>query len=224
MPLHTDRQYEEELSQLKEHILKMGSVVEAMIDTSARALVERNTALADEVIRQEPDVNQLELDIDNLCLRLIALRQPAASDLRFIAISLKISTDLERMGDLSVNIAQRSIELSKSPPLKDYVDLPKMARIVQKMVRDALDAFLKRDPERAHTICITDDEVDHMYKQVYKDVIGRMETDSSTVSRGVSLISVTRHLERIADHATNIAESVIYMVKGKDIRHGALKG
>lgn len=220
MPQHTDRRYEEELAQLKTSIVRMGSLVQLMTRQAMRALMDRDASIAKEVIEQEQQVNQLELRIDDRCLALLALRQPAASDLRFIAMSFKISTDLERMGDLAVNIAQRAMDIGAEAPLKTYVDLPLMAQEAQTMVEQALDAFLNRDPDRAKHVCEMDDRVDALYKKVYQDVIALMQNDPDAVSRGIALISISRHLERIADHATNIAEEVIYMVKGKDIRHG----
>lgn len=224
MAQHTDKRYDEELDELKGYILEMGRLVQEMIDHSIHALVERDSTLAETVIQQEPEVNKLEIKIDNHCMKLLALRQPAASDLRFIAISLKISTDLERMGDLSVNIAQRTLKLNQEPPLKSYVDLPQMAQAVQKMAKGALDAFLNRDPDKAREVCIRDDAIDLLNKQVYRDVLALMQTDTNAISRGVSILSVSKNLERIADHSTNIAESVIFMVQGKDIRHSGEQG
>ena len=220
MTQHIDKQYEGELQFLKEQILKTGNVVEQMIANSMKSLVERNSDLAQEVIQQDSVVNQLEMDIDDFCLRLLALRQPAASDLRFISIGLRISKDLERMGDLAVNISEQALELNKEPQLRPYVDLPQMAALSQKMVKESLDAFINRDPKRAGIVCETDDDVDALYDKVFAELIGLMKKESENVERGMRLILVSRHLERVADHATNIAEQVIFMVQGRDIRHG----
>lgn len=217
---HTDKYYEEELKELNQQILKMGGVVEEMIFRSMKALVDVNSQMALEVIlKKEREVNQLEITIDNHCLKMLALRQPAGSDLRFITVGLKISKDLERMGDLAVNISQRAIDLNKEPPLKPYIDLPNMAIKTQEMVKNALDAFVRHDAELAQQVCLVDDEVDELNKKIFNDLLHIMQKDSSAVSRGIHLLSIARHLERIADHATNIAEVVIFMVKGQDIRH-----
>ncbi len=222
MPLHTDTQYEEELTSLKSYIQKMGTHAQAMIDLAMRSLVERKSDLAQQVIdKEEPAANQLELDIDDHCMTMLALRQPAASDLRFIAVSLKLSTDLERIGDLAVNIAQRAITLNCEEPIKSYVDIPKMAEAVQRMVAKALDAFVTRNASEAERVCAMDNEVDDLNKKVFADVIAIMEREPKTAARGIALTSVARHLERVADHATTIAEAVVFMVKGKDIRHSS---
>lgn len=221
MAEHTDKKYEQDLRRLKEEILKMGGTVEEMIARSMKALVERNSNIAQDVIRMDPEVNNLEMKIDALCLQLLALRQPAASDLRFITIGLRASKDLERMGDLAVNISEQSIELNKESQLKPYVDLPQMSAKAQQMVKDALDAFVRRDADLARRVCEVDDEVDSLNDRVFQDLVGLMQKDPEAASRGTRLILVSRHLERIADHATNIAEEVIFMVQGKDIRHGS---
>ena len=220
MPSHTDKQYEEELKALKEEILKMGGVVEEMITQSMKSLIDRDTNLARQVIGRDPEVNQMELTIDDLCLRHLALRQPAASDLRFITIGLRASKDLERMGDLAVNIAEQAVELNKEPQLKPYIDLPKMAQKTQNMVKSALDAFVQKNALLAKKVCETDDEVDDLNDRVFEELVVLMQNDSTSVTRAIRLILVARHLERIADHSTNIAEEVIFMVQGKDIRHG----
>lgn len=223
MAEHTDKQYERDLNNLKEQILEMGSVVEDMIARSVKALTERDSHIAEEVIQKDPKANQLELAIDNLCLKLLALRQPAASDLRFITIGLRATKDLERMGDLAVNIAQHALALNKEPQLKPYADLPKMAAKAQDMVKNALDAFVKRDAEAAQKVCEVDDEVDDLNDKIFNELIKLMEQDSKAALRGTHLILVSRQLERIADHATNIAEEVIFMVQGRDIRHGGMR-
>lgn len=223
MTQHTDKFYEEELKDLNEQILKMGGVVEEMMIRSMKALVDSDSNVALDVLNKEKEVNLLEMDIDNRCLKMLALRQPAAGDLRFITIGLKISKDLERMGDLAVNISERALDLNKEPPLKPYVDLPRMASKAQQMVKRALDAFVKRDAILARQVCALDDQVDEFNHKIFDDLVQLMQKDSSSVMRGVHLISIARNLERIADHATNIAEVVIFMVTGEDIRHGRKK-
>lgn len=222
MPLHTDKNFEEELTRLKNSILKMGGLVETMITRSMNALVKRDTNLAREVIAQDTEVNQLEMEIDDSCLRVLALHQPTAVDLRFVAVGLKISTDLERMGDLAVNISEQAVELNKEPPLKAYIDLPKMAAKSQEMVKRALDAFVDRDAERAKKICEEDDVVDNYGDSLFNELLEIMQQRPDAVQRGMRLIIVSRQLERIADHATNIAEEVNFMVRGEDIRHRGL--
>lgn len=216
---HTDKQYDEELRQLKEKILEAGGIVEEMITRSMRSLTERDSKGAEEVIRRDFEVNRLELEIDDLCVRLLALRQPAASDLRFITVGLRASKDLERMGDLAVNISEQAIALNRVPQLKPYADLPQMAVKAQAMVQQALDAFVKRDVEQAQRVCEMDDEVDSFEHQIFLELIEMMGKDPKAVERGTRLILVSQQLERIADHATNIAEEVIFMVQGRDIRH-----
>ena len=222
MPLHTDKRYEEGLHHLKEQILKMAGIVEEMITCSMKALVDRNSDLTSAVIEKDPEVNDLEMRIDDTCVELLALHQPAASDLRFITIGLKISKDLERMGDLAVNIAENTREINQEPSLGPYQDLPKMAFTAQKMVQDSLDAFVRRDAVQAERICKMDDEVDNLNNLLFKELVELMKKNSDTVARATRLILIVRHLERIADHATNIAEEVIFMVQGKDIRHGKI--
>lgn len=220
MALHTDKHYEEELRLLKERILEMASVVEEMIARSMQSLTERNSHLAEEVIRRDSAVNSLELGVDDLCVKLLALRQPAASDLRFITIGLRASKDLERMGDLAVNISEQALALNKEPQLKPYADLPRMSVKVQEMVKKSLDAFVQRDATLAQTVCERDDEVDSLDDRIFEELMIMMKKSPEAVERGTRLILVSRHLERIADHATNIAEEVIFMVQGRDIRHG----
>lgn len=219
MPQHTDKKFEEELTELKDDILKMGGIVEEMMALSMKAVVERDSKLAESVIQRDREVNQLEMTIDDQCLRLLALHQPAASDLRFITIGLRISKDMERMGDLAVNISEQSIELNREPQLKPYLDLPTMGQRAQEMVKNTLDAFVKRDAALAQRVCEMDDDVDALNDRVFLELVHLMQKDTNAVSRGTRLILVARQLERIADHATNIAEEVIFMVAGKDIRH-----
>jgi phosphate transport system protein len=217
--LHTDREYEHELGTLREQLLLMGAKVEEMIAGSIRALVERDSDLARRMIEQDHQVNRLEVDTDDLCLRILARRQPVASDLRFITIALKLVTDLERIGDLAVNTCERVVELNQEPPLKPYVDLPKMAEAARGMVRDALDAFVAADAERAKRVIDADRTVDAYYAQTFRELLTYMMEDPRNIFRATRVQSIAKYLERIGDHATNLAEMVVFMVKGKDIRH-----
>jgi len=211
--------FDEELQQLKEKILKMGSMVEDAIRNSVLSLVERDNTLAVNVIDNDRVVNTLDVEIDEGAIRLIALRQPKASDLRFITMAMKITTDLERMGDLAVNIAERALELNEEPILKPYIDIPRMRTIAQRMTRDALDAFVRKDKQLAMDVIIRDDEVDDLKHDVLQELAFFMVQDPTTVTRAMKVSFVAQYLERIADHATNIAEMVIYLVEGKIIRH-----
>jgi len=211
--------FDEELRLLKEKVLRIGSLVEAAIRNSVKSLVERNSDLATKVIESDHKVNALDVEIDEECIRLIALRQPKAKDLRFITTAMKITTDLERMGDLAVNIAERAIELNEEPQLKPYIDVPRMAEITEAMVRDALDALVKGCSKIPYEVIKRDDEVDDLNAQVFNELLFFMIQDPGTVSRATRISYVSKYLERIADHATNIAEMVIYMCEGKIIRH-----
>lgn len=214
-----ERHFDEELKSLKEQLLMMGGLVEAMVSQAMKALVVRDASLVKEVLKEEEEVNKLHLEIAELCLQLIALRQPLAIDLRFILASSRISSDMERMGDLAINITDNTLELLKVPPLKPLIDLPRMAEIAQKMVKDSLDAFIRKDTLLAQSVIEKDDEVDGLKDQVFRELLTYMMSDSGTIKRALQLILVSRHLERIADHATNVAEDAIFLVKGKDIRH-----
>ncbi len=214
--------FDEELMRLKEMILKMGAMVESSIKDSVKALVERNDGMAKTVIEKDHQINALDVQIDEECIRLIALMQPKAGDLRFITTAMKITTDLERMGDMAVNIAGRALELNKEPILKPYIDIPHMSQISQGMTRDALDALVNRDKKLAMDVIMRDDEVDDLKYGIFEELISYMVRDPNTVSRAMKISFVAQYLERIADHATNIAEMVIYLVEGKIIRHMAL--
>ena len=216
---HTSRQYERELQQLKEKILLLGGTVELMIASSMKSLLSRDSDLAKSVIASDPKVDAMELDIDHLCVNLLALRQPAASDLRFITTALKIVTDLERIGDLTVNIAERSIELNEEPPLKPYIDIPRMASKVAGMVHQALDAFVNRNPSLAREVLGEDDAVDRLNVQLFRELLTYMIEEPKNVARALRITFIAKYLERIADHATNIAQMVIFMCEGQDVRH-----
>lgn len=214
-----ERQFDEELSTLNEKLLHMARLAEESVALAVKSLKERNEALAQDVFKREGAINLLEIDIDELCMKLLALRQPVASDLRFITSAMKIGSDLERVGDLAVNIAEVSLELLKLPALKPLLDIPRMASLAQGMVRDSLNAFVNRDEKLARAVCERDDEVDSLNDQIFRELLTYMMSDSATIDRSVGLILIGRHLERIADHATNIGEDVIYLVLGKTIKH-----
>ena len=216
---HTDKRYEEELKRLREEILYMGGMVEDQIQKAIKSLVDRDSNLADVIIERDHEVNRLDVEIDDLCIKLLALHQPAGRDLRFITTGLKITTDLERIGDMAVNICERALELNLEPQLKPYIDIPRMARIAQRMIRESLDAFVREDTELALKVCKDDEEVDQLNSQIFREVVTFMIDDSGTINRAIKISSISKYLERIADHATNIAEMVIFMVKGKSIRH-----
>ncbi len=214
-----ERPFDEELKGLKAKILEMAAYAEESIAFAIRCLKERNGELVSEIMRREESINHLEIEIDELCMRLLALRQPMAADLRFITSAMKISSDLERIGDQAVNIIERTIEILRHPQLKPLIDIPRMAGLAQKMVRDAISAFINGDDRLALDVCERDDQVDQLNDQVFRELLTFMMEDPETITRAVDLILVGRHLERIADHATNISEDVIYMVKGKTIKH-----
>ena len=223
MTQHTSRHYEQELETLKEKILLLGGKVEEMIASAMKSLLNRDPGLARRVIASDREVDSGELDIDHLCLSLLALRQPAASDLRFIATALKIVTDLERIGDLAMNIAERSIELSEEPPLKPYIDIPRMASAATGMVKEALDAFVKREPRLAIEVLQADAAVDQLNVQLFRELLTYMIEEPKNVSRALRITFIAKYLERVADHATNIAQMVIFMCEGRDVRHPGLR-
>jgi len=210
-----------ELEELKENLLQMAALVEKAISNAVQALVTRDSKLAKKPLKGEDRINKMEIAIDDMCLKLLALRQPMAADLRFITSAMKIITDLERIGDQAVNIAERAISLNEEPQVKPYIDIPKMAEIAQSMVKDVLDAFVNRDSKLARSVCARDDLVDGLNDQVFRELLTYMIADPKTITRAVHLMIVCRCLERIADHATNIAEDVIFMVDALVIKHHA---
>ena len=213
------RHFHEELEALKQTLLAMGGLVEDQIRHVMQALVDRNDALASEVIERDRQVNAYDVEVDAQCVELLALHQPAAGDLRFITTAMKIVTDLERIGDQAVNIGQRVIELNREPQLKPYIDLPRMAARAQAMVKESLDAFVARDTELARRVRAEDDEVDALKEQIFRELLTFMMEDPRSIPRAIRLILISRCMERVADHATNIAEMVIYLVEGKMVRH-----
>lgn len=221
---HTDREYENKLTEVRERLLLMAGRVEEMIRKSIEALLNGDAELARETIEQDEEVNRLEMETDNLCLQILARWQPMASDLRFVTLALKMVTDLERIGDLAVNICERAVDLSRTRqttalPPGWREDVSRMAEIVQVMVRDAIDAFVKRDEAKARAVHARDDAVDELYDRVFESVLAQMMADSAHVHHGIHIQSVAKWLERVGDHATNLAEEVVFMIKGRDIRH-----
>jgi len=221
---HTAQEYDGELRKIREQLLLMGAKVEEMTVGGVKSLLERDSELARQIIEMDNEVNKLEVDIDELCLRVLARRQPVASDLRAITTAMKMVTDLERIGDLGVNICERVIELNEVPPLKPYVDLPHMAQAAQEMVRSALDAFVNHDAEQARLVIEKDQVVDSYYGQIFREVLTYMMEDARNIYRATKIQSITKYLERIGDHATNLAEMVVFMVKATDIRHAGRLG
>jgi phosphate transport system protein len=217
-----DRQvphFREELEALQGRLLEMGGLAEERVRAALQGLVARDPAFINKVLSGDEPINQLHVEVDNRCFRLLALHQPMATDLRAIVAAVKINTDLERVGDLAVNIAEASKRYIAHAPVKQLIDIPQMGDIAQAMLRDALDAYVKRDIELAHQVLNEDDRLDSLKTQVFRDLLGVMLQDQSTVEPSLDLILVSRHLERIGDHATNVAEDVIFMVSALDVRH-----
>jgi phosphate transport system protein len=213
------RHFHEELEALKQTLLAMGGLVEDQIRRAMQALLERDDVIAQDVIDRDRQVNTYDVEVDEQCVQLLALHQPAAGDLRFITTAMKIVTDLERIGDQAVNIGQRALELNREPQLKPYIDLPRMADKAQRMVKESLDAFVAGDTALARQVCAQDAEVDALKEQIFRELLTFMMEDPRTVSRAIRVILISRFMERVADHATNIAEMVIYLVEGKMVRH-----
>ena len=219
MAAHTDKTYDHELQELRSKLLALGGKVESEVAECVRALLERDSAKAEAVLDSDREVNRLEIEIDEACRRLLALRQPAASDLRFITTALKIVVDLERVGDLAVNVAERVLDLNQSPPLRPVFDLARLAELGQQQLRKALDAFVDQDPVKAEEVLAGDALVDALYYKVFNEYIGYMMEDSKNIRRATAYLFIAKHLERLGDHATNVAEMVIFMVRGEDVRH-----
>ena len=213
------RHFDQELADLKHEILRMGGLVEQQIQRAMQALVDRDSALARLVIEEDHAVNHLDVAIDDTCIKLLALHQPTAGDLRFITTAMKISTELERMSDLAENICERAIELNEEPQLKPYIDIPRMASWTMRMVTDSLTAFVTGDASLARKVCEDDDFVDDLTEQLFRELLSFMLENPKTITRAIRLTFIGKYIERIADHATNIAELVVYKVEGKIIRH-----
>ncbi|HYO94149.1 MAG TPA: phosphate signaling complex protein PhoU [Polyangiaceae bacterium] len=220
MARHTDREYENELATLRDRVLLMGARVEEMMSCSLRAFTERNLTLASTMIAADRQIDELELSIDELSLKILARRQPVASDLRFVTTTLKLVTDLERIGDLCVNVCERVLELgNEATETKQHDPISRIAEIAQGMLHDALDAFVAGDAVKAEQVMTRDDVVDAYYAQLFPELVARMMGDPGVVFRCTRLLSLGKYVERIADHATNIAEMVVFMVRGQDVRH-----
>ncbi len=216
---HTDQQYDSELLEIRNRLLLMAGRVEEMIRDSIQALVQRDLVLAKRTEEADQKVDLDEVETDELCMVVLAKWQPMASDLRFVTIALKMVTDLERIGDLAVNICERVAFLSSLPELKPYVDIPRMGELVQSMLRDAVDAFVARDAVKAKSVIDRDDELDTLYRQIFKDLLPIMIQSEASLERGIAVQSIAKLLERAGDHTTNLAEQVIHLVEGKDVRH-----
>jgi phosphate transport system protein len=215
----TQPHFREELEQLQGRLLEMGGLAEERVRAVVQGLVSRDAGLIERVLQGDEPINQLHIEVDNRCFRLLAIHQPMATDLRAIVAAVKINTDLERVGDLAVNIAEAANRYISHPPVKKLIDIPSMGQIAQAMLRDALDSFVKRDTTLAHQVLNEDDRLDGLKTQVFRELLTYMLTDPGTIEAGLDLILVSRHLERIGDHATNIAEDVIFMVSALDVRH-----
>ncbi len=213
------RHFQEELEQLKTRLLEMGGLAEDRVRSAVRGLVQRDMALIDRVLAGDGPINQLHIEIDSRCFKLLALYQPMAVDLRAIVSAVKINTDLERVGDLAVNIAEAAKRYAQHPPVKKLIDIPRMGDIAQAMLRDALDSYVRRDVELAQRVIAADDRLDDLKTQIFRELLTYMLQDPATIEPALDLILVSRHLERIGDHATNVAEDVIFMVSARDIRH-----
>ena len=213
------RHFQDELDELKRRLLEMGGLAEDRLQLAVKGLVERDLAVIDWVLGGDSDINKLHVEIDDRCVKLLALHQPMAVDLRSIVAAVKINTDLERVGDLAVNITEAGQRYLQHPPVKELIDIPRMATLAQTMLRDALDSFVHRDMELAHSVLTADDRLDALKSQVFRDLLEYMLHDQSTIEAAIDLILISRHLERVGDHATNIAEDVIFMVTAKDVRH-----
>ena len=213
------RHFDRDIDQLKEHLLRMGAMVEDQINESIRALLERDSAAAQKVIDSDGEIDRMELEIDQHTVELIAVMQPAAVDLRFVATAMKITPELERIADLAVDVCERAIEMNAEPPLKPLLDIPRLARMAQDMVRQALDAFVRRDAVLAREVIARDDEVDLLTEQSFRELLTYMLEDSKNISRAIRLTFIGKYFERMADGATNICEMVVYLVEGKVIKH-----
>jgi len=215
------RHFEQELEELKGKLLEMSALVEAAVQRSVAAVAQKDRSAAEQVFRDEARINALEMEIDEFAINLLATQQPLAADLRLVVAALKINTDLERMGDLSVSIAQRAVSLLSEPVIKPMVDIRHMSSLVQSMVRKSLDAFVANDADMARSVLASDDAVDSLRTASYHELVSFMEKDPQNIPQALDLIGITRSLERIADHSTNIAEDVLFLVKGIDVRHHA---
>ena len=215
--------FEDEMQALKNRLLEMGALVEDRVHRAVHSLIDRKVEEAEIIIAADRAINDLHIEIDDRCLKLLATQSPLAVDLRLITSAMKINSDLERIGDQAVNVAENVVKILPYPPLKPLIDIPRMAEIAEKMTRDALDSFVRRDPALARDVLRRDDEVDQLKDQVFRELLTYMMADPGTIQRALCLILISRNLERVADHATNIAEDVIFLVEAKDVRHHHLE-
>ncbi len=214
-----ERHIDQQLAALKESLLRLASLAEQSVARALKALVQRNHSLAKQVDIEDDEMDRLQIEIDDQCIKLLALQQPTAKDLRFITMTMKIATDLERIGDQATNIAHRVEELTKEPLLKPLVDIPRMAELTQSMIHDTLNAFVYKKPELARQVIIRDEEVDKLNRQFHRDLTTVMIGDPDTITRCLNLMSIAHNFERIGDHTTNIAEEIVYLYEARDIRH-----
>ena len=214
-----ERHFEHDLEELKERLLWMAGLAERAVHQAVQGVFQKDEALATRVLDEEKAINEMQIEIDDRVMQLVALQQPMAVDLRFILSASRINNDLERIGDQAVNIAQSALRILRHPQVKPYVDLPRMSELAEGMVRDSLNALVHRDAELAKSVLIRDDEVDHLRDQIFRELLTYMMENSAVVFPAFELVLVTKNLERIGDHATNIAEDVIYMLAGRDVRH-----
>lgn len=214
-----ERHFEHDLERLKERLLVMAGLAERAVHESVQAVFEKSEKLANRVLEEEPAINEMQIEIDDRVMQLVALQAPMAVDLRFVLCSSRINNDLERIGDQAVNIAQSALRILRHPQVKPYVDLPRMSEMAERMVRESLNALVHRDADLAKSVLLRDDEVDHLRDQIFRELLTYMMENSAVVFPAFELILITKNLERIGDHATNIAEDVIYMVAGRDVRH-----
>ncbi|HLY09943.1 MAG TPA: phosphate signaling complex protein PhoU [Planctomycetota bacterium] len=213
------RHFDEQIQEIRQKLVRMGGLAETMIASALRMLIERDDRYYREVTEREEQVNGLQIEIDDMAVRVTALQQPVGSDVRFLFMAARITSELERIGDQAINICQNAQHLLKAPPLKPFVDIPIMAEIAQRMVRDSLDALIRKDVSIAERVLTEEDKVDAFRDQVFRELLTYMMADPATIPRALSLILISRNLERVGDHATNIAEEVIYWIQGRDIRH-----
>ncbi|MBP6916343.1 MAG: phosphate signaling complex protein PhoU [Smithellaceae bacterium] len=216
---HTSLHYEMELQEIKNSLIYLGALTEKAIQLAMKSLTQRNTDLANQVIRDDDEIDKMDTEIEERCIKILALRQPAAIDLRFITTAIKITGHLERIGDMAVNIAEKAIQLNEEPQLKPYIDLPRMSGLVEEMIKNALDAMIKGDLQTAEKVRETEEAVDNLNEQIFRELLTFMMEDSKNIHRSLLVMHVSKNLERIADHAKGIADMVTYMVTGENVRH-----
>ncbi|PKN39364.1 MAG: phosphate transport system regulatory protein PhoU [Deltaproteobacteria bacterium HGW-Deltaproteobacteria-2] len=216
---HTSLHYEKELQEIKNNLIYLGAVTEKAIQNAMKSLSERNSNMARKVIKDDDEIDKMDADIEERCIRILALRQPTAIDLRFITTAIKITGHLERIGDMAVNIAEKAIQLNEEPILKPYIDLPRMADLVGEMIKDSLDSFIRNDLNMADKVRRTEQVTDDLNEQIFRELLTFMMEDSKTIHRALMIMQVSKNLERIADHTKGIADMVTYMVTGENVRH-----